>query len=430
MKKVVELKRERIEKNIEMKFLSNSQVRAINLNTGGGYEIHDVSYSDQVQRLYRLPPQEKWIWKSVHDNDPNIVSNPIYDKASKVIRTISKRSNSLPLRTEKEEKELKRLLDSTPDFSTKLHLVGLSALMRPKDDPIAKARDAARKAFTVVREYVLGLVEKYENRTMIESEYNELMNFSADELVEKAFEDKYNFLTDIDLEGITVREGSTLELMVTEFERIVQTTSFYYLDFEEHMQRVMGTKRPSAEDIENFSVLMAQYQDAGMFDLLSGNFLGYFVDKCTDDKIEIKTKHLEKAPSDFTFKRKKNVEVVGDMGDNLFDGFKSGKVIVYGSVGKGISFHHKSGNVVVTGNCGDRPGYMMHGGTITINGDTGKNVGNSMSGGDIYLNGSYRSIEINDDPWVVRELKIRRGGRVFHKGELIVEAGKRVSILG
>src|SRR3989338_811104 len=422
MKKIVELKRERIEKNIEMKYLSDEQIRIINLNTKGKYEVHKCE-TNEIEVLYQLPPQEEW-WRS--SDRQNIPSNPVYEKAGSVIHELDQRWFSLPSCSEEESRNLEQQLKSCPDFSSKLMLGGLIYSLRDENNPIQKASATALKNSNVARDYVLKLVKKFEDRAMTEKEYNELLNCSADELVELAFADKYSFLNNPDLYKIAVEKGSTLELTLKEFKELVPESSFSYSDFDRHMRRAMKGKQPSADEIYNFSILIAQYQDASLFSTLAGSFLRYLVEKCAEDKIKITTKHLKDLPAGFTFNKRKEVEILGNMGHSTGLGMRYGKLSVSGNVGSHAGFHQNSGSIIINGDCGDHLGYMKHGGSITVNGNAGKDIGNLMDGGNIYLNGDYRSINIGGDFYIKKRLEIKRGGRVYHQGNLIVEAGKKV----
>ena len=184
--------RNRLMRNIEtMRKLSDEEVRIININTSGGYIEEVIHYWPDEKSLPQhvtaclFPKQDKWIWYLKHHHDPNIKPNPVYDKAYHIIETVLERENSLPLRTKQEDAQLKDMLDSCPDFSSKLVLVGLSCLMRPDDDPVAKARRAARSAFTEVRERSLGFVKRYENRTMKdEDEYKYFTECTIEEFID------------------------------------------------------------------------------------------------------------------------------------------------------------------------------------------------------------------------------------------------------
>jgi len=426
MKKIVELKRERILGNIEMKFLSDEQIRAINLNTMGGYEVHEIEYDDQIQRLYSLPLHDKWIWLAKY-GDLNIPDNPVYQKARNVISELVKRYMSLPVCSEEESKKLDELLESFPDTSSKLLLIGLSYLSRSENDPIQKTGRTAFVTMRITREYLLKLVEKFENRMIIEKEYNQLMNSSVDELVECAFDDKYDFLNKIDNEGVIIKKGSTLELIINEFETFVPKTCFNGDQFINQMDTKMKDRIVKARDIYNFSVLIAQYQDADMFSIFAGHFLGYLVDHCIDDKITFKTKHLRETPNEFTIREDKEVEVFGNMG-SVGRNMESGRLILYGNAGNYVGFHQSGGDIIIAGDCGDSLGYMMHGGSISVNGNAGKKIGNSMSGGEIYLYGDYKSLKESEDFYAESKLIIKCGGEVYHKGKLILRDGKIVKL--
>ncbi|MBI5803731.1 hypothetical protein HY450_00640 [Candidatus Pacearchaeota archaeon] len=184
--------RSRVMRNLDiMRRLSNEQIRIINLGTSGEYVEDRVAVAgtgkyppEDYVITHELPKQDKWIWHLKHDKDTNIKPSSVYDKAYHIITTALELNNSLPIRTEQEESELREALDSCPDFLSKATLVGLSSLMRPKDDAVAKARHTAWSMWTAVRERALDFVRRYEDRTIKEEDYSYFTTCKIEEFID------------------------------------------------------------------------------------------------------------------------------------------------------------------------------------------------------------------------------------------------------
>jgi len=150
----------------------------------------------------------------------------------------------------------------------------------------------------------------------------------------------------------------------------------------------------SAEDVGRFSLALAEFDDKnpywGYLSHKAGVFLSALINNGKDSRYVIHTGHLNLRINDLGFRNTKDITVNGDLGSN---------------VGYGM----RGGSITVNGNAGINVGLGMEAGTIIVNGNTGPEVGRKMEGGEIRIEGEYEAF----DPLA--------GGRVYHKGNLIVD---------
>ena len=70
----------------------------------------------------------------------------------------------------------------------------------------------------------------------------------------------------------------------------------------------------------------------------------------------------------------------------------------------------KGGEIIIKGNAGRGLGRVMSGGIIRVEGDSDLETGVLMQGGELHIDGNVSSI--GEDI---------TGGKIFHKGKLIVD---------
>ncbi|MBS3068472.1 hypothetical protein J4450_07225 [Candidatus Micrarchaeota archaeon] len=145
----------------------------------------------------------------------------------------------------------------------------------------------------------------------------------------------------------------------------------------------------SAKDVELFSIAIAEFQSDPLFSGKAGFFLSALINAGNETDYIIHTEHLEEDICFLGYQNTKNIRITGD-------------------AGMWVGMQMVSGTIAIEGNAGFQLGMAMQGGTIIIRGNAGMEVGAFMRDGEIHLNGSYRSL-CGDI----------RGGRIFHKGELI-----------
>ena len=123
----------------------------------------------------------------------------------------------------------------------------------------------------------------------------------------------------------------------------------------------------SAADVERFSLVLAEFQDEKWFSYKAGIFLSAIVNNGRDSDYVVRTGHLKSPPDSLGCKNRKNLTIIGDVGDWL--------------------------------------GSYMAGGRITLKGNAGIQVGYGMEGGEIFIHGIAVSITPNayDYVFYVRE---------------------------
>jgi formylmethanofuran dehydrogenase subunit C len=210
----------------------------------------------------------------------------------------------------------------------------------------------------------------------------------------------------------------------------------------------------TSEDVKAFCVALTDFQKEDHFAFKTGLFLSALINGGNEEEYIINIEHLEERIERLGFANRKKVTVIGDLGkhtgafmergsltikgnvgDDAGIALTGGHIIIQGcadeSVGNGmtggqitvkescrdcVGVRMTGGDITIEGNVYGDVGLMMKGGSITVNGDVIKEdlkargiVGYGMEGGEIFLNGSYH----------LRASII--GGRIFHKGRLIVD---------
>ena len=168
----------------------------------------------------------------------------------------------------------------------------------------------------------------------------------------------------------------------------------------------------SAKDVENFSIALAEFQDEKGFSDNAGVFLSALINNGRDTDYVIHTRHLSPGIQALGCENTKNITVDGDVEARVGLHMKGGSITVNGTVIWGVGYVMQGGSITVNGDAGDWVGNSMEGGSITVNGDARYGVGNTMKGGEIHLEGDYHDVS-----------QTIKGGKVYHKGVLIVDKG-------
>jgi formylmethanofuran dehydrogenase subunit C len=145
----------------------------------------------------------------------------------------------------------------------------------------------------------------------------------------------------------------------------------------------------SSKDIEDFCVVLAQFQDEKEFSIKAGLFLSALIKYSKNTEFVIHTAHLVVPINYIGYRNTKDIVVVGNAGNTVGD-------------------EMRSGTITVKGNVRDYAGNEMKGGSIYVEGDVGERVGCLMDGGEIYIRGAYASIAVTIGD-----------GKIFHDGEQI-----------
>ncbi len=163
------------------------------------------------------------------------------------------------------------------------------------------------------------------------------------------------------------------------------------LNYSEALNAVKNLKY-SVQDVDNFSIALAEFQDEKEFRAKAGLFLSALINNGLDGEYVIHVAHLSVMLSCLCSENEKNVTIHGNIGPWLGCGTKSGLITVNGSVGDFIGIHMQGGQIIINGNAeaiiGGGLGYYMFRGEIHINGNLKLGIwkGN-ITGGKIYHNG-------------------------------------------
>jgi formylmethanofuran dehydrogenase subunit C len=143
----------------------------------------------------------------------------------------------------------------------------------------------------------------------------------------------------------------------------------------------------SAQDVERFCVLLAEYSDDDFFESRAGFFLSGLINLGKDTSYELNI------PQGMNINylglgNRKEIIVSGDLGDHIGLKSKGGTMTVYGNVGHYLGREAFGGKIIVEGNVGDKAGGEMIGAHIEIKGDVGRRAGSLMRGGLLRVHGN------------------------------------------
>jgi hypothetical protein len=194
------------------------------------------------------------------------------------------------------------------------------------------------------------------------------------------------------------------------------------------IQQIVKNLQYEARDVEEFSVLLAEFQDEKYFSWKAGLFLSALINCGKDSDYIIHTQHLVRLPTFLGYRNEKNIIVNGNAGGNVGEGMKTGSITINGNVGTYIGTGMKGGSITVEGNV-ETFGWEMQNGSILVKGDAGDYVGQGMRGGQITVNGNVGSEVglhmVGGEIWLGSDFgnlsdKLRRG-KIYYKRDLIFE---------
>ncbi len=166
----------------------------------------------------------------------------------------------------------------------------------------------------------------------------------------------------------------------------------------------------TSKDIEDFSIVLSEFQGESRFSSKAGLFLSALINKCKEDDFVIHTTHLYESIVFIGYHNTKNITVDGHVGNWIGAEIESGTIMVDGDAHDYVGYHMAGGSIVVEGNAGAAVGSDLQNGSITIRGNA-RAVGDDMRGGEIHVDGSLGYI------------RAFFGGKIFHRGELIWPKG-------
>jgi len=170
----------------------------------------------------------------------------------------------------------------------------------------------------------------------------------------------------------------------------------------------------SAKDVENFSIVIAEFQNEKYFREKAGLFLSALINNCKDSDYVVHTKQLDREIDYLGHENTKSITVGGDVGDFIGYEMKGGSITVNGNAAGWVGALMGGGSITVNGDAGQSLGREMVGGSITVNGNAEPGVGDVMFGGEIHLNGKHKGL--GNRSW---------GGKIYHKGKLISDSHDR-----
>jgi len=226
----------------------------------------------------------------------------------------------------------------------------------------------------------------------------------------------------------------------------------------------------SAKDVENFTIVLSEFQEWEFFPGNAGLFLSALINNGSDSDYILPIAHLPRLNL-LAFKNCKNITVLGDIGPDFAAMMTAGKITIKGDAGDCLGSCMKGGEMTVEGNAGDNvgddmtdgtilvkgnaehfTGGGMTGGKITIEGNAGEALGSTMKGGSILVKGNVRSVygimggriviegntcceglsmpemyggELHINGEIIFGLRDLEGwvkeGKIYHKGKLIVD---------
>lgn len=177
----------------------------------------------------------------------------------------------------------------------------------------------------------------------------------------------------------------------------------------------------SSRDVERFSIALTEFQDEERFSERAGAFLSALINNGKDRDYLIHTGQLDKPVERLGYRNTKNITINGDVGAQLGAHMREGSIIVEGDARNFVGLTMEGGSITVDGNAEEFVGFEMKGGRIIIEGNAGYGVG-VMRGGEIHLKGDYEDEDlskgISDGEYSGDGIY---GGKIFHKGKLIVD---------
>jgi hypothetical protein len=254
-------------------------------------------------------------------------------------------------------------------------------------------------------------------------------------------------------EGMASRKA---EIKETEAIRQIKaawkaTANFDWNQYGDCYRRISAAMKEfqcTTNDVEYFSIVLEEFQEEGNFPGKAGLFLSALINRGRNGEYVIHTQHLAMPVHFLGIENEKRIIVNGEAGHHVGRNMKSGSITVEGNAGNMLGFFMQGGNITVEGDTGSYVGERMkggsisikgsatvyvgnymNGGSITVNGDSGDGVGLGMENGSITIKGNvgYRVGALMEGGEITLEggyeslFHVIKGGRIFHKGKLIVD---------
>jgi hypothetical protein len=205
-----------------------------------------------------------------------------------------------------------------------------------------------------------------------------------------------------------IQETEAVRQMKDAWEACYDASKYKYDDHYQAMLRIVENLRYTAKDVEEFSLVLEEFQHEKDFSMKAGLFLSALINRGKDSDYVIHTQYLDRPPALIGYYNIKNIQIIGDVGHRIGCRMENGSIVVNGNAKECVGERMNGGSIFVNGNVGFGIGSYVEGGDITVKGDAGTFVGWYMKGGTIKLDGDYGS-----------RSKDFKGGRIYHKGRLI-----------
>lgn len=144
----------------------------------------------------------------------------------------------------------------------------------------------------------------------------------------------------------------------------------------------------SSREIEKFIVALAGFQEEPSFSEKAGIFLSALINTSPGTDFVVQTSHLDEALSFLGMKNRKNITILGDVGDHAGYEMENGSLQIKGNCEDGLGALMRGGLIALEGNADDTVGQRMEGGRVIIAESAGNGLGAEMEGGEIIIRGN------------------------------------------
>ena len=202
----------------------------------------------------------------------------------------------------------------------------------------------------------------------------------------------------------------------------------------------------TSKEVEMFSLALSEFQDVKDFASKAGYFLSALINSSPESDFTVCTGQLDGRINFLGLWNTKNITVEGNTGRFIGHSMICGRIVIEGSTAWMVGHMMETGEIVICGDGGNYLGDDMKGGKIIVKGNVGGTAGNSMKNGEIIVEGNgdievgmYMKggkITVKGDVKGVGWLnggevhlfgecdemcRLGRGGKIYHKGKLIVD---------
>lgn len=212
----------------------------------------------------------------------------------------------------------------------------------------------------------------------------------------------------------------------TEFYSIDSMISFYWMqDAHAKLSDRLKSMEYSAKDIETFCIVLSEFQGEEKFQEKAGVFLSALINNSPEDRFVIHTAHLVSPVASLGYWNTKDILVEGGVGDSAGHWMQGGTMMVHGDSGNNLGDHMSRGTILINGGTGKSAGNMMEGGSITIKGNADRNSGNEMRGGSIMIEGDAA----DNAGYVMKGGSLHVGRNAGDRVGVLMQTG-RITIIG